>query len=83
MTTLFKIGSLFAGIGGLELGLEWAGLGRVALEHQPKGSLNPDWVEALMGFSPGWTDGLPDEAKPSTRGNRRASRRKRTKDGSG
>lgn len=57
--------------------------GRVALEHQPKGSLNPDWVEALMGFSPGWTDGLPDEAKPSTRGNRRASRRKRTKDGSG
>lgn len=58
-------------------------LGRVALEHQPKGSLNPDWVEALMGFSPGWTDGLPDEAKPSTRGNRRASRRKRTKDGSG
>lgn len=58
-------------------------LGRVALERQPKGSLNPDWVEALMGFSPGWTDGLPDEAKPSTRGNRRASRRKRTKDGSG
>lgn len=58
-------------------------LGRVALEHQPKGSLNPDWVEALMGFPPGWTDGLPDEAKPSTRGNRRASRRKRTKDGSG
>jgi hypothetical protein len=55
----------------------------VAPEHQPKGSLNPDWVEALMGFSPGWTDGLPDEAKPSTRGNRRASRRKRTKDGSG
>lgn len=58
-------------------------LGRVALEHQPKGSLNPDWVEALQGFPPGWTDGLPDEAKPSTRGNRRASRRKRTKDGSG
>ena len=58
-------------------------LGRVALEHQPRGSLSPDWVETLMGFPAGWTDGLPDATKPNTRGSRRASRRKRTKDGSG
>ena len=25
-------------------------------EGQPKGSLNPDWVEGLMGFPKGWTD---------------------------
>ena len=22
--------------------------------------LNPEWVDALMGFPPGWTDGLLD-----------------------
>ena len=35
-------------------------------------SLNPAWVESLMGFPPGWTDGLPVPAKNSTRGKRRA-----------
>lgn len=33
------------------------------------GSLNPDWVEALMGYPPGWTDpaidGRPDRENPS------------------
>ena len=36
--------SLFSGIGGLDLA---AGNG---------GQLNPDWVEWLMGFPPGWTE---------------------------
>lgn len=40
----------------------------------PDHSLNPDWVEALMGFPPGWTVGPPAPAKRSTRGNRRAPR---------
>lgn len=35
-------------------------------------SLNPSWVESLMGFPLGWTDGLPVPAKNSTRGKRRA-----------
>ena len=37
---------------------------------QVGGALNPDWVEALMGFPPGWTvlDG-----KPASRASRRAS----------
>jgi hypothetical protein len=48
-------------------------LGRVALTDQPKGSLNPAWVEVLQGFPQGWT-GLPEEVKPSTTGNRRESR---------
>jgi hypothetical protein len=38
---------------------------------QLQGNLNPDWVECLMGFPPGWTDidGLPDLDTPSTHGN--------------
>jgi len=38
----------------------------------PKGPLNPAWVEALMGFPPGWTaiGGPPVEASPSTNGSR-------------
>lgn len=36
--------------------------------------LNPAWVEALMGFPAGWTDGPPDPPKRSTSGNRRARR---------
>jgi len=33
------------------------------------GQLNPEWVEALMGFPIGWTDvGLPRPASPSTQG---------------
>ena len=41
------------------------------------GSLNPAWVEALMGFPAGWTDiaGPQDAAKHKPRGSRRASRR--------
>lgn len=36
-------------------------------------ALNPAWVEALMGFPPGWTsvDGPPAPAKSSRRGSRR------------
>lgn len=49
-------------------------LGRVALTDQPKGSLNPAWVETLQGFPQGWTVGPQEEAKPSTNGNRPASR---------
>lgn len=36
------------------------------------GRLNPAWVEALMGFPPGWTDGPQVPANSNTRGNRRA-----------
>ena len=41
------------------------------------GSLNPAWVEALMGFPAGWTDiaGPQDAAKHKPRGSRRASRK--------
>lgn len=44
-----------------------------------RGSLNPDWVEMLMGYPPGWTDisSPPLQACRSTRQNRRASRRQR------
>lgn len=40
------------------------------LEHQ-RMNLNPDWVEALMGYPPGWTlpDGPPVRTKHSTTGN--------------
>ena len=39
-----------------------------SLPAEVAGTLNPEWVEMLMGFPPGWTsiDGPPDEAKPST-----------------
>ena len=41
------------------------------------GSLNPAWVETLMGFPAGWTDiaGPQDAAKHKPRGSRRASRK--------
>jgi hypothetical protein len=37
------------------------------------GQLNPEWVECLMGFPPGWTDldGLQDADNSSTIGSRR------------
>ena len=40
------------------------------------GSLNPAWVEMLMGFPPGWTDipGPPARAKRSSTGSRRVRR---------
>ena len=37
------------------------------------GSLNPAWVSQLMGFPPGWTDGLPAPEKLRKTGKRRAS----------
>jgi len=55
---------------------------RPSLETQARKTgmqLNPTWVEALMGFPCGWTDGLPVPAKSKKRGSRRArSRAKRT-----
>jgi len=46
--------------------------------------LNPAWVECLMGFPEGWTAAGPQrKAKPSTRGNRRASRKARADESSG
>ena len=36
-----------------------------------QGRLNPEWVECLMGFPIGWTDGLPTEAKPNKSGSHR------------
>jgi hypothetical protein len=40
----------------------------------PRGALNPFWVEALMGFPAGWTDigGPLRRARTSTRGNQPA-----------
>jgi len=35
--------------------------------------LNPAWVETLMGFPAGYTDGLPDAGSRNMSGNRRAS----------
>lgn len=37
------------------------------------GQLNPDWVETLMGFPIGWTDGPLARASLPTRGSRRGS----------
>jgi hypothetical protein len=53
----------------------------VVLTDQPRGALNPAWVETLMGFSQGWT-GLPEEEWLSMIGNRRALRAKARKDAS-
>jgi DNA (cytosine-5)-methyltransferase 1 len=36
-------------------------LGRVALTDQPKGSLNPAWVETLQGFPQGWTSATEED----------------------
>jgi len=48
----------------------------VSWERQHPGYLNPDWVELLMGFPPGWSDPTVDYtsqdlASLSTNGNRR------------
>lgn len=39
-------------------------------------SLNPAWVEQLMGFPDGWTDGLPVPPKRRKNGKLRASRKR-------
>ena len=43
-----------------------------AIESTGPGRLSPEWVEALMGFPPGWTDpdGPPLRENHSTHGNR-------------
>ena len=53
--------------------------GSEPLVVQVGGTLNPTWVELLMGFPEGWTDGLQDPEKPSTTGNRRAQRSAKNK----
>jgi hypothetical protein len=47
---------------------------------EPRGHLNPDWVETLMGFPVGWTrvDGLPDQEPRKPNMNRRGSPKKNT-----
>jgi hypothetical protein len=51
-----------------------------ALYASSERSLNPAWVEALMGFPVGWTDvGPPAEAKSKRPGNRPARSRVATK----
>jgi hypothetical protein len=50
-------------------GSQRAGGHDLSTEAGAKGrSLNPAWVEQLMGFPDGWTDGPPSPASPSTRG---------------
>lgn len=48
----------------------------VSPDEPPRGQLNPDWVECLMGFPIGWTRtaGLHRRARASGSGNRRGSR---------
>lgn len=52
-------------------------LGRATVREPgaPVGALNPAWVESLMGFPAGWTDGPPVPAKHNTAGKPRASRK--------
>lgn len=44
---------------------------RPSLSATARGPLNPAWIEALMGFPPGWTDvGPPAEDSHNTSGSR-------------
>lgn len=67
---------------------DWKDNGTSPSEHARKtpglaanagGTLNPDWVEQLMGFPPDWTrtDGPHDPASPNAPTKRRASRPKK------
>lgn len=40
--------------------------------------LSPAWVETLMGFPPGWTDGPPVPARRNTNGSRRGRSKKQS-----
>lgn len=51
-------------------------LNEVAAVGQVSASLNPVWVETLMGFPPGWTEVSPAaQASPKKTGKRRESRK--------
>lgn len=55
---------------------QYAQKGKLSLESMgrkegPGMSLNPAWVEALMGFPEGWTDGLQGEGRPKKSGSPR------------
>ena len=50
--------------------------GDLALSAQAGGSLNPEWVEMLMGFPPGWTAIAGPTAAEKRK--RKASRRARS-----
>lgn len=48
-----------------------SGPARPSLSATARGPLNPAWIEALMGFPPGWTDvGPPAEDSHNTSGSR-------------
>lgn len=52
------------------------GQGGMNLRTAAVGSLNPEWVESLMGFPPGWTEAGPaDPESPKRNGRRRGSRK--------
>ena len=47
-------------------------LGRAVGPSKAAGSLNPAWVEWLMGFPPGWTDLKPSEMPSSRKSSRKS-----------
>lgn len=80
-----KLGRTNVALSGLyeQMQLEEAGISTYyrqwpeGLVPEPKGGLNPEWVEALMGFPVGWTqvDFQADQDNHKRRGSRRASPR--------
>jgi hypothetical protein len=54
----------------LKKGKELGNLSQQMAHQTQRGNLNPDWVESLMGFPPGWTltDGPPCSGRNSTTG---------------
>lgn len=54
-------------------------LNEVAALGEPSASLNPSWVESLMGFPPGWSEVSPlAPVSPKKTGKRRESRKEST-----